>query len=277
MSARAFVSLFGAFFLLLTVTDGLAQSPGRSAIKAPPADILDRLKVTSTTVEEATKFLGSPRATKEGIVEYSAGGYLFRLAVSTDQQKSGYPPGVVLGVAVEIERPRRARDLPPVLLNGYWTPKVCDEAGQCVFELGSFNPLHVARLKDLGLDRRCSPALREDILVVRYSCDGQANGSINVQVQADLKYGLERELATRADRARLMLKIRDLENDPNNPDRTGTRSMREQFGIMGTITNEAVWKLVQDLPIAIYSVFTPQPADSNTDDNFRTATSLAKG
>lgn len=278
MAARALMSAFCALFLTLVLSaEGAAQAPARGAVKAPPAEILDLLKIATATVDDASKFLGTPRATREGIVEYSAGGYLFRLAVSTGAQQGGYQPGVILGVAVQIERPRRTRDLAPILLNGYWTPKACDEAGHCALELGSFNPLHVARLKDLGLDKHCAPSLREDIVVVRYSCDGKATNGINVQVQADLKFGLERDLATRAERARLMLKIRDLENDPNNPDRTSTRSMREQFGIMGSVTNEAIWKLVQDLPVSVYSVFTPQAPNSETDDNFRTASSLARG
>lgn len=277
MPARIVPSVFSILLFGLTFTPGFAQTatPGRGT--GPPADVIDRLKLARVTGQDATKLLGNPRTAKDGLYEYSMGGYLFRITVSSDQ-KPGIPPGVVLGIAVEIERPRRVRDLPPLLLNGYWTPKSCDESGQCAFELGSFNPLHVAKLKDLSLDKRCSPALFKDGLVVRYTCAGnKANNAIDVAVEADLKYGLEGDLANRAQRAQLMLKVRQVENDPNNPDRGGARTTRQQFGIVGTITNETIWNLVKDLPVTMYSVFTSQPASGGSADKLRTATSVATG
>lgn len=278
MSARIVLGLLAMLPFVLAFAPGFAQTaaPGRGA--GPPADIIDRLKLARVTGQDATKLLGNPKTAKDGLYEYTTGGYLFRLTVSSDQQKSGHPPGVVLGVTVEIERPRRVKDLAPLLLNGYWTPKSCDESGQCSFELGSFNPLHVAKLKDLGLDKRCSPGLYKDALVIRYMCAGnKANNVIDVAVEADLKYGLEGDLANRAQRAQLMLKIRQIENDPNNPDRSGAKTTRQQFGIVGTITNETIWNLVKDLPVTTYSVFTSRPAAGGSEEKLKTATSFAKG
>lgn len=223
----------------------------------PPADLFNRLQLAKATLAEANKILGAPRLTPAGSAEYSVGGYAITVVPSRGGDKSALGTSVVLSVTVAIVRPRRpGTDLNPVTLSGYWTTQKCAAPGSCVFELGTKGSLHATKLKELaGVDQRCMPSMRGTDLVIRYSCAGKLeNNFVQVDVWADLKYGLDGNLAQKAERAQLMLKIRDIENDPENPERSSAATWRSQFAISGPITNDAVWTLVQDLPISAYAV-----------------------
>lgn len=246
----------GALLVLLSLLhDGaLAQGATGTAAPAihPPVDLIDRLPLLRSTLKDATALLGSPRANVGESVEFLAGGYLITLMISTGEG-SGLPKGTILKLGVEHGPPPRRRDLSPIKLLGYWTPQICD-LGKCDQAPGSTAPLSTARLKDLGLVRRCTPNLLSQS-AIRYVCRGRKeNGFVDVEVDATLSSGATPELADRFGRAAQMIKIRDLENDLGNPRRGETKGMRELYVIMGPITNEAIWSLVQDMPVGGYSV-----------------------
>lgn len=226
-----------------------AAQPPSGAARLPP-DLFEQLQVGKATMQNAASVLGVPRSTIGDVAIYSVGGYQISLVFSLDQKKTGFPPGVLLGIGIEIERPARVKDFAPIKLGGYWTPSGCDGAA-C--ETGSSKPLHASRLQDLGLKGRCSPSLLGGQKTVRFHCSGtKANNLVDVDVDASLGYGLDPELAPRAERASLMMEIKAAEDDPNNPDRTSSQGLRQRYGINGPITGDTIWTLLQDLPVSGY-------------------------
>lgn len=220
-----------------------AAQPAGAAARLPP-DLLERLAIGKASMQDAAALLGVPRSTIGDVAIYSVGGYQITLTFSLDHKKTGFPPGVLLGTSIEVERPVRTRDLAPISLGGYWT------AGTGA---GSTAPLHAARLKNLDIKARCTPALRGGELVVRFTCAGaKAGNPVDVEIDASLSYGLDPDLVQRAERASLMMQIKVAEDDPNNPDRDSSQGLRQRYGISGPITGDAIWNLLQELPVAGY-------------------------
>jgi hypothetical protein len=246
--------------LVLATVIGLVLSahpagatPAEARTALVPSDLFDRLRIATATLADATATLGPPRQQDGAKVYFSVAGYDVTVTQSVNA-RSGFAPGTVLGLEVAVEKPRRPREWGAVSLNGYWTPKSC-VGESCKFDFGGSVPLHLARLRDLGLTRGCTPISAANGTAVRWSCAGsKASNFVDVDVVADLKFGLEGDLVAKAGRAGLMLRIREMENDPNNPDRGGATALRQQSGLRGPITNESIWTLVQDLPVASYEL-----------------------